>query len=130
MDELKTFLELYKPRLLQRLEHRPLISTRSGLEFVDTVLDSWSMLPEDIRRQSPDRVERAFWWALYVFEDAVELTPMQWRSSQAELIRFNCSAAIELLRSGSELPTVCHATRPDELQFLDPLEPLDVYSEY
>ena len=118
-------MSLYRPQLIARLEQancRPAAVSDSGLEFVDEVLDAWSRLPRAMRCALPERRERSFWYALYTYEDAADAPPSEISNHYLDVQRLQMRDALRLLRANQALPSGYHATRPDELEFLDDFE--------
>ena len=109
--------------MLQGLPHG---GGNSGLEFVDQVLDAWSRLERDIRCALPCRLERTFWYALYTYEDAADAPPAGVSGHFLDVQQLQLHDALRLLRANQPLPHGYHATRPDELEFLEDFERMGV----
>ena len=117
MEETQDFFNHYRPLLLAWLDaDNRLNEARSGpLDFVDEVLDGWSKFAQGRVLEAPSPRERAFWFALYQFEELVE-NPVTARLDPYEAILMqNLAEAREALRAGRGLPDGLFATRPGEL---------------
>jgi hypothetical protein len=116
MEDINEFIEHYRPKLLLYLDAKASKSPEQPgpLEFVEEVLDSWSKFTEGRVLKEPSQQERAFWFALYQFEDLVESPAAEQLDPYEGILMQNLSEVRELLRNGGRLPDGFYASRPGE----------------
>jgi len=116
MDEAEKFLEHYQPKLLSYLDGQIGNSADEPgpLEFIESVLENWSQLASKHKLSKPGERERTFWFALYQFEELVEMPASNQICPYEAILMQNLAEVRELLRTWSELPDGFYATRPGE----------------
>lgn len=116
MKDIEDFLRVHRSKLLRYLDgEAPSSSAEPGpLQYVDQVLEQWSLLVGDRALDTPRFTERTFWFALYQLEELVE-NPVQGEIDPYEgILLENLAEARELLRDWRALPDKYYATRPGE----------------
>lgn len=116
MEDANDFIEHYRPKLLFYLDaKKPAGEEQLGpLEFVEEILDSWSKFAAGRKLGEPSQLERTFWFALYEFENLVEVPASGQLDPYEGLLMQHLADARELLRNGKGLPDGLYATRPGE----------------
>lgn len=116
MDEIDEFIEHYQPKLLCYLDAKLKSSSDEPgpPEFVEQVLDNWAKLAAGRKLRRPNQRERTFWFALYQFEELVEMPVSDQIDDYEGFLMQNLAEVRELLRDWSELPDGFYATRPGE----------------
>lgn len=116
MEDIEGFFEHYRPRLLLHLDGKADKSSAEpgSLEFVDQVLDRWEIFSRGRSLEVPAPPERVFWFALYQFEDLVEIPATGQPHPYEAILMQNLAEVREILRNGGDLPDEFFATRPGE----------------
>lgn len=115
MDDIETFLEHYRLRLLRLLDSGSLDTVDSDpLAFVDRVLEDWSRMAAQNILQPPRPSERTFWFALYQLEEIAEQPASPNPDPYIGILMQHLVMARELLRENQGLPEGFFATRPGE----------------
>jgi len=116
MEDTKEFFDRYRPLLLSHLDASGGVNAAQPgpLEFVDEVLSVWSEFAQGRRLDPPEPRERAFWFALYQFEELVENPATGQPDPYEAILMQHLAEAREALRAGRGLPDGLFATRPGE----------------
>lgn len=115
MIELQQFISDYRPRLLAFAEMDTRIPGNGSpvLDFVNEVLDQWSIRFSEVNLPKIDRREMTFWFCLYDIESLAEIPPNRPLDPfEVHMIEQLRSVRV-LLRCHQPLPRSLYATRPD-----------------